>query len=371
MAAAAGQFSIATLNVENFFDGTDDTGDDAEPKLSREQIEVKRVKLAHAIGHTLGCPTLVAIQEVEKESLLIDLAAETAKSCGFLYEVSHLESFDQRGIDVALLSDPRRVDIQEVQLRPACANVSTEVVVGNCRNGEYPLFSRPPLQVDLLVDGRELTVLVNHFKSKRGGEIETQPEREAQARFLVQLRKEMDGRPLIALGDFNDYADAAPLRIMTDEGGWENVLRRLPADEQYSFNFGGVSQLIDGILVTPELAGRLSAVRIFHVNADFPDAWGEDLTSARIAYKSSDHDPALAIFNWSGDEENPQEEVTPDPTSAFPGPDPKNPAPTATTLPPGGNDVNISLGGWLLPVIIGLGAGLAVFFGLLIRKRGR
>ncbi len=342
-----GQIAVATLNVENFFDSQDDTGRAAEPKPSPEEIEVKQAKIAAAIGRLLGCPTLVAIQEVEKRALLEALALAVETACGFRYEISHEESFDGRGIDVALLSDPRQTVVDGVRLRPACSPVPTEVVIGRCPAGEYPLFSRPPLQVDLMVSGRPLKVFVIHFKSKRGGEVETQPEREEQARFVGRLVEESADWSVIVLGDFNDYDRSPPMQLLTVDGRLVNVLQRLPEEEQYTFNFGGISQMIDGILVSPELVPHVAGVQIHHVNADFPDRWAVDLSPERLLFKSSDHDPPVVLLNWT----EPEVEATAEPVI---GPDPsRTPALEPTLVVPGGNGVNFGLGGWLWTVIIG------------------
>ncbi|MEM8863764.1 MAG: hypothetical protein AAGD96_36100, partial [Chloroflexota bacterium] len=77
----------------------------------------------------------------------------------------------------------------------------------------------------------------------------------------------------------------------------ENVLQRLPQNDRYSFNFGGASQLIDGILLTKPLAEELDSIAIQHLNADYPDTYQLSTASNRLAFKSTDHDPAIAIFN--------------------------------------------------------------------------
>ena len=70
--------------MENYFDTVDDTGNNAEPKPTVEELNAKQSKLAFAITHTLGCPTIIAVQEVEKASLLQTLADLVADDCGFV-----------------------------------------------------------------------------------------------------------------------------------------------------------------------------------------------------------------------------------------------------------------------------------------------
>ncbi|MCO5190194.1 MAG: hypothetical protein M9918_18635, partial [Anaerolineae bacterium] len=245
------------------------------------------------------------IQEVENETLLTDLVAELAESCDFVYEISHRESVDSRGIDVALLSNPQQAAVQAVNLRQGCTVIETgiEDESAECSADQHPLFSRPPLQVDLLVDGEPLTVFVNHFKSKRGGEVETEPRRIAQAQHingLVRSLLERDpGAAVIVTGDFNDFGDAPAMQVMTEgDGVLTNVLWQVSEEQRYTFVFSGASQLIDGMLIAPGLLDRIADVAILHTNADFPDAWGSDLSAERIAYKSTDHDIPLLILQW-------------------------------------------------------------------------
>ena len=296
------QISIASFNLENHFDTIDDTGTSAEPKPLPIEIQLKQNKLAHTIAVTLGCPTLVAIQEVEKESLLLDLADAVAASCGFTYTVSHLESADVRGIDVALLSHPQLAPVQAIQLRQTCSPLRTGITdpAITCPAGEEPLFSRPPLQVDLLVNGQPLTVLVNHFKSKRGGETETEGERLTQADYINQLVQDLAAAGqtnLIVLGDFNDYFNSPPLQKL-GETGLQNALALVPAEARYSFVFSGASQLIDAIFLSPPLTDRLVTPLILHINADFPDILGGDTSPENIAHKTTDHDLPLVVLDW-------------------------------------------------------------------------
>ncbi|MCA9926319.1 MAG: lamin tail domain-containing protein, partial [Anaerolineales bacterium] len=124
----ANQISAATLNLENYFDAVDNTGTLAEPKPSEDDIASRQAKFVHLIGNLLGCPTLLGVQEVENEPLLATLAEALTQPCGFRYTISHLDSPDARGIDVALLSDPRRVSVGAMRLQQVCTTINTGIV---------------------------------------------------------------------------------------------------------------------------------------------------------------------------------------------------------------------------------------------------
>ncbi|MCL4265835.1 MAG: lamin tail domain-containing protein [Anaerolineae bacterium] len=297
---AENQISIALYNMENHFDAHDDTGSAEEPKPTPAEIARKEAKIAGQISQFLACPTLVGVQEVENEALLLSLAQALAAPCGFVYDVTHRESADIRGIDVALLSDPRQVTVQNATLRQTCTPLDTGIVdkTTACPAGQQPLFSRPPLAVEIMVGGRPFTIFINHFKSKRGGEVETAPQRLAQAHFLNEqvtalLAADTQAR-VVVMGDFNDYELSPALLAMTGDGRLTNALSTIPLPERYSFVFSGAAQLIDGILLSPALAANLTHATIQHLNADYPDVLAADTA---VPYQATDHDLPLIILN--------------------------------------------------------------------------
>ncbi len=328
--AASPQLVIASVNLEDYFDTTRDTDEEGEPVLTAEELDARRTKLTHVVAHTLGCPTLLAVQEVEHGALLADLAADLQAGCGFVYQVSHLDTPDARGIDNALLSDPRRVVVSEVALRPTCSAVPTGITDPSlsCEAGQEPLFGRPPLQVSADIDGQSTVIYVNHFKSKRGGEIETDLERIRQAVYLNGLAAEAlaadPAARIIALGDYNDTDGSPALALLNDpaQGGrMTNALAGLPPNERYSYNFGGVVELIDTILLSPALAEEVGWATIIHTNTDFPIGWRLDTSPERLAYRVSDHDmPVVALGH------------APEPTAVPPTAAPE-PSPSPTVAP--------------------------------------
>lgn len=306
--AGPAQIIVASINAENYFDTTRDTDEEGEPVLTDDELAARQTKLAHLIADALECPTLIGLQEVEHEALLRELSAALEAPCGFAYQVSHLESPDARGIDNALLIDPHRVRVDAVSLRQVCSPVPTEIDDPSiaCAPGEEPLFGRPPLQVDALIDGSSFTLFVNHFKSKRGGEIETGLERIRQAVVLNGLAAELltadPAARIVALGDFNDTDRSPVLALLADpaQGGvFANALASVPEAARYSYNFGGVSELIDEILVSPSLVGEVAWATVVHVNTDYPVGWRLDTSPERLPFRASDHDvPLVYLGQW-------------------------------------------------------------------------
>jgi predicted extracellular nuclease len=375
---ADNQISIASFNMENYFDTIDDTGNDAEPKPIDLELMLKQQKLTAALTQTLGCPTLVAVQEVEKAVLLDALAELAAESCGFTYIVTHLESADVRGIDLALLSNPNLVTIQSAELQQTCTMLETGILDSqfSCPAGQDVLFSRPPLLVEVLVAERPFTLIINHFKSKRGGEAATAARRLLQANFVAELvaaKLEEDletaptsptgnsrtrGQAVIVLGDFNDYEQSPPLLALAENGNLENVLLRLPEETRYSFVFAGVSQLIDGIFVTPAVQDNVADVMIFHANADFPDALSVDVSPEALLFKTTDHDLPLLILQLD-DLPDPEPSATVPATLTTP-----TAVPTPINIEPidHPDDVAKRQLGWLVAGIVAVLGGTAMFF---------
>ena len=358
------QVTIATFNLHDHFDGKKDMPSSAEPVVSAAVQAAKQRKLAAAIGQTLGCPALIALQEIENEDLLHELAVETAAFCPFTYQISHRESSDSRGLDLALLSDHRRIQIDAVHLQQTCTALDTGIKDPGhqCAPDQSPLFGRPPLQVDLHLDDLPFTLIVNHFKSKRDGEEETAARRLQQAAHIAQLvasQQAVDPQArIIVLGDFNDYEQSPTMRRITESGGLTNVLARLPLPDRYTYIFDGVPQLLDSILVSPAVSPLIAGVMIIHANANYPARLASDTSPARLPYHASDHDLPLLLLNLPAGElpASPtiQPVATPQPTPLPTAPPELLPQPSVPILP-------------LLPVALFIAAALALLL-LYIRK---
>jgi len=281
------EFSVATFNVENFFDSQDPHLPGDPPKPRRSEYERKRDQIVETVV-ALGAPTVVGLQEVENVGVLEDVAAQPALA-GYGYQAALIEGPSSRDIDVGFLVRGDRATLEGV--------------------GQYQapegLFSRPPLMITVTLhtaSAGDVTVygIVNHFISKSGGEALTEPRRVMEAEWnghlVDQILAADPDAYVVVLGDLNDYYDSAPLRALTEGhtpgGQLVNVLGALPPEERYSYIFQGVSQLLDHVLVTPALADGCVRVDVLHINADYPPSDPEDPSPRHC----SDHDPVVAVF---------------------------------------------------------------------------
>lgn len=199
-ARQAPPLSVGFWNVENLFDLEDDPvkqDDEFTPqgrkKVTREVLDLKLKNLAHVLS--LMDVDVLGLAEVENRQVLEMLNRQYT---GRDYRVVHHESPDVRGIDVALLYDPRRFHLAESRAIP--------VDLGEARPTRDILYVRGE------TSGLELHIYVNHWPSHWDGTEQTNPLRAIAA---TTLRREVDRiletdpkADILLLGDFNDQPDA-------------------------------------------------------------------------------------------------------------------------------------------------------------------
>ncbi len=279
--AAAGQFSVATFNVENLFDSSDPHPSDL-PLPSRSQYELDLTKTASAI-QAMGAPTIVGLQEVENIGILGKLVQQDSIS-GFNYQPFLVEGTDSRGIDVAYLVRADQASVEGVTAFTAPEG----------------LTSRPPLVITTTIhlesDDQTVYVINNHFTSMSGGELPTEPRRKAQSAWnvtLVQRLLEQDPEAhVIVMGDLNSFYESPPIDLLR-EAGLRHAYEFVESDRLYTYLYQGVSETLDHILMTPALYEGLVRVSVLHVGADYPPPVPGDPSAQAM----SDHDALVVIFS--------------------------------------------------------------------------
>ncbi len=278
-ALEAGQFSLMTWNVENLFDFVD-PHPSSPPLPTVSEYKQQIAKVAATIV-AVSAPTVIGLQEVENIGVLEDIAEhELVASYGYIPVL--IEGTDSRGIDVGYLVRGDMAEVLGVEQYPAPEGIT----------------SRPPLLVKVQIEGSDTVVYVlnNHFTSMSGGEAATEPRRNAQAAWNVEVMDELlsadPGENLAVIGDLNSYYNSLPIQTLRD-GGLVHAFDRLPAGERYTYIYEGVSQTLDHILMTPALDSLVSQVTVLHVNADFPISAADDVSPLH----KSDHDPVIVVFS--------------------------------------------------------------------------
>ena len=200
-------YGIAFYNLENLFDTINANGKfDLEfspmgaRKWNTEKYNLKLNNLANAIAGlvsdlTPGGPAVIGIAEVENESVVADLVATQPLSGRGLRYVHH-DSPDARGIDVALLYDPEQFEVTGVEAHRLFVESNPD------------FLTRDQLCVSGVLGIDTISVIVNHWPSRLGGQEQSEYLRVAAARLSKNIadsiRKVSPLRPIIIMGDLND-----------------------------------------------------------------------------------------------------------------------------------------------------------------------
>jgi endonuclease/exonuclease/phosphatase family metal-dependent hydrolase len=210
--AESQQLTFVELNCENLFDYQDDEGkDDSEylPEATRHWAKKRYWQKLNNISQSLlscseeGIPDLIALCEVENDSVLHDLTKRSLlRNAGYEYIMT--SSPDLRGIDVALLYSP-------FSFKP----------VKSCFLRVDPISGMRPTRDILYVSGQVISgdtlhVFAVHFPSRFGGERYSRPFRKVVAdRLCLSLDSIQSLNPdakIIVAGDFNDSHDSPALK---------------------------------------------------------------------------------------------------------------------------------------------------------------
>ena len=309
-----GDLQVGSFNVLNSFTTIDspgavtDTGDDPRGADSVEELQRQRAKIVAAILE-LGAE-VVGLMEIENDAddqALDDLVTALNAAAGE-ERYAAVEEPDTGGglfgtdaIKVAMIYQPAAV----VPMGSATSlDPATDVAFDNAR---LPLAQR----FRPVGGGRPFTVVVNHLKSKgcsgaEGADTDQgdgqscfNAARVEQARALLALIDSLDDEDVLIIGDLNAYGDEDPIDVLGAAGYVDLIDARLVEGDQYSYVFDGQAGYLDHALASGRIAGRVTGVDIWHVNADealFQDYNTElnpDGFYAPDPYRSSDHDPVL------------------------------------------------------------------------------
>jgi uncharacterized protein len=315
-AQSAKQLAVATYNVENLAPGDPAT---------------KYQRLAEGVVTNLSKPDVVALEEVQDntgasddgtvgaDQTLTKLTDAIVAADGPRYQWREIDPVDDKdggqpggNIRVVFLFDPARVSF--VDRGSSSVNRSTTSTSVVKSHGDPALTlspgridpsnpvwttSRKPLAGEFTFRGDTVFVIANHFNSKGGDQNadgrfqfpaqSSAVQRAGQAQVVhdfVERILDVDRKAdVVVLGDLNDFQfspSVAALRTGTADGSGPSILTdliaTLPKNQQYTYVFNGVSQVLDHILVTRDLDDV--QYQVVHVNAEYAD-------------QASDHDPQV------------------------------------------------------------------------------
>lgn len=251
---------VATWNVENLFDTSDDpeaSGDDeftpsAWRRWTNERYQLKSLHLAETIAAMR--PDILFLEEIENRVVLTNLV-RVLNSLPEPYpmpHIAHVESPSTRGIDVAILS---RYPLKTKKLHMPVEEM------------------RGILEAQADIDGETIVLLACHWKSWVGNAEENKAIRQKEAEFVRTradslLRKNPDLTLFIA-GDFNDDCDGESIQnglltvvnrealntVLEGKYPFYHLVGEQPLESRGSFYYARrkVWNTFDGVVIPPTM----------------------------------------------------------------------------------------------------------------------
>ncbi len=305
--------TIAFYNCENLFDIYDDkrTNDNdylpsSSKKWTRPRYENKLRKLSFAISNigkleTGKHPTLVGLAEIENARVVKDLIAQkNLEGCNYNY--IHYNSLDERGIDVALIYD-----------RTAFSIIHSETFNIHLLDADGSLdFTRDILLVTGLLDGEKIHIIVNHWSSRREGELETEYKRMTAADkvsdIIGSLRLADADAKIVIIGDFNEDPNNNSIKTLVETNQLYNAMDTLRSFSRGTTIHNRKWNLFDQIMFTPNFfkssENQFEFFKAEIFDADFLKQFHgrykgtpyRTYVGRKYAGGYSDHFPVYAIF---------------------------------------------------------------------------
>jgi len=202
------RIAVAFYNCENFFDTEDNPlkdDDEFTPEGKYKYTErIYRQKLHNIarvvkdMGDQNGL-AMMGLAEVENSKVLKDLVNEP-QIASKKYKYVWYDGPDPRGINVALVYDPVRFRL-----------LSSQPVRINISGTGGKVVTRDALQATGVLGGDTVTVLVNHWPSRRGGDAASAPKRKIAAQVNKNVAEGLwqknKNAKVIIMGDLNDNPD--------------------------------------------------------------------------------------------------------------------------------------------------------------------
>ncbi|MBQ9548683.1 MAG: endonuclease/exonuclease/phosphatase family protein [Bacteroidales bacterium] len=208
-------YVIGFYNLENLFDTVHDEGkNDYEflPDGGNNWTEAKYRKKLSNMAKVIAAMkedngqwhTVLGVSEIENRHVLEDLVVEPAIAAAN-YQIVHYDGPDRRGVDVALLYDPRKMTLVESESIPFDFN-SQRIKFSLDEEQKAYFRTRDVLMVHGLIDGEHFAFYVCHLPSRIGGK--GQDLRARGGEIIYEHARKMEERypgiKCVVMGDMND-----------------------------------------------------------------------------------------------------------------------------------------------------------------------
>lgn len=236
-------YTIGFYNVENLFDTLKTEGKNDNEFLPDAHRQWNTAKYQEKIAHintvikTMNFPLILGLCEIENEAVVRDIV--NAGNLKSTHNVVHFESMDQRGIDNAIIYDSTKLKVAESGIvrfeMPGTSSPSRDIVWAKFYYGADTVLT-----------------MVNHWPSRYGGQVESEPKRLVAAyaakSFIDSMTTVNPKLKIVFMGDLNDYPEnRAPLLISA-------LLKPMITAESGEFggthNYRGEWNVLDHIMVS-------------------------------------------------------------------------------------------------------------------------
>lgn len=303
--AGSGEVSIASINLQRFYDVIDDIGS-SDVALTGTAYNNRLAKASLTIRNVLNYPDVIGVAEVEKLSVLQDIASKVntdavaASQANPNYVAYLVEGNDASGLDIGLLIKSSKIStlgVSQIGALATYVNPNTGI--------SETLFDRPPLvlSAQITIAGCAspvpFTVMMNSLRNWTSiadvpEGIRVRQKRKSQAEYVanyLQTRQAADATErIICVGDFNafqmndGYVDlmgtikgspTAASQVVASSADLVNpdfilLADSLPAVERYTYISSGTAHAQDHILVSSSVAARVAGYSIARLGTDFP-----------------------------------------------------------------------------------------------------
>ncbi len=320
----AKEFTVASFNMERFFDTTDDPAV-SDVVLTSVAFANRLNKASLAIRNVMKTPDIIGVEEMENLATLQAVATKINGDAVAVgdpnpgYSAYLVEGNDVGGIDVGFLVQSR-VTVNSV------TQYGEDTTYIDPTGATALLNDRPPLVLDASVTNEHETThfmaIVVHQRSLSSIDDpidgpRVRAKRRAQAEYLANLVQSFQTADpqarIIVVGDFNafDVNDGYVDTMGTVEGNptpadqvvlassdlvdpnLTDLQTTLPEDQRYSYINYGTAQTIDHAIVSQGMLSILSRFAYARNDADFPETYRNDPDRPE---RLSDHDMEVAYF---------------------------------------------------------------------------
>ena len=261
-------YAIGFYNVENLFDTTHDEGKndyDFTPTGSYQWNEMKYRHKLHNMASVLaemgtdvlpnvGCAA-IGLAEVENDHVMNDLTAQPELAARG-YKYVHIEGPDHRGIDCALIYNPKLFTVRDTKLVPYVYDLPKDSTRA----------TRGFLTVSGTLAGEHVTIVVCHLPSRGAGSYYRELGGKQVKALKDSLLREDPKVKVLVMGDMNDdptnksmYECLSAKGEMNEVGAndmynpWYNVLVK---EGTGTLQYQGKWNLFDQIIMTPNLLNK-------------------------------------------------------------------------------------------------------------------